>query len=141
VRDYETDNPGFGYSAGYRQPNATTTVYIYDLKRRDIPDDPLAPVIKAELEATKADILRTQQSGAYLKVESKDAFSIADAQSRTRFLCAAFKLTRSDGALASYACVGGWNGKFIKFRITAEQQSEVDARGFVRAWIDLLWPS
>jgi hypothetical protein len=40
VREYEKDNPGLGYSVGYRQPDAVTTVYIYDLKARNIPDDP-----------------------------------------------------------------------------------------------------
>ena len=63
VREYEKDNPGLGYSVGYRQPGAVSTVYIYDLKARSIPDDPSAPAIKAEFEAAKADMIAAQQQG------------------------------------------------------------------------------
>jgi hypothetical protein len=141
VRDYEKDNPGLGYSAGYRQPGATTTVYGYDLRKRGIPDDPSAPVVAAELEAAKADIVRAQQRWAYLKVELKEEFSIADARNRARFLCAGYSMVRADGELASYVCVGGWNNKFVKFRMTGEQHSRADPRPFVQAWTELLWPS
>jgi hypothetical protein len=47
LREYEKENPGLGYSVGYRLPDAVATVYIYDLKQREIPDDPAAPAIKA----------------------------------------------------------------------------------------------
>ncbi len=141
VREHEKDNPGLGYSVGYRQPEVVATVYIYDLKQRDIPDDPSSPAIKAQLAAASADIFRTQQQGVYLKVESRDEFSLADARGRTRLLCAAYWLTRTDGELASYLCVGGWSNKFIKFRITGQQQSQAEAQRFLQAWIDLLWPA
>jgi hypothetical protein len=140
LREYEKENPGLGYSVGYRQPDAVATVYVYDLKQHDIPDDPAAPAIKQQLAAATADIFRTQQQGVYLKVESRGEFSMADARGRTRLLCAAFWLTRAGGELASYLCVGGWNNKFVKFRITGQQQSQADAQRFLQAWVDLLWP-
>jgi hypothetical protein len=141
VREFEKENPGLGYSVGYRQPDAVATVYIYDLKQRDIPDDPSAPAIQAQFAAASADIARTQQQGVYLKVEPRGEFSMADARGRTRLLCSAFQLTRTGGELASYLCVGGWNNKFIKFRITGQQQSQPEAQRFLQAWVDLLWPA
>ena len=140
VREYEKDNPGLGYSVGYRQPDAVATVYIYDLKQRDIPDDPSAPAIKAQFAAASADIFRTQQQGVYLKVESRGEFSMTDARGRTRLLCATFWLTRTTGEFASDLCVGAWNNKFVKFRITGQQQSQAEAQRFLQAWVDLLWP-
>jgi hypothetical protein len=141
LREYEKENPGLGYSVGYRQPDAVATVYVYDLKQRDVPDDASAPAIKAQFAAASADVFRTQQQGVYLKVESRGEFSMADARGRTRLLCAAFWLTRAGGELASYLCVGGWNNKFVKFRITGQQQSQAEAQRFLQAWVDILWPN
>lgn len=143
VLDYEKDSPGLGYGVGYRQPGVVTTVYIYDLKKRDIPDDPSAPAIATQLEAGKADMLRAPRQGANLTIEPKDQFSIADVHSRTRLVCIAAKLVRTDppNELVSHLCVGGWKSKFVKFRITTEQQSQADARRLMQAWMDLLWPS
>jgi hypothetical protein len=141
VREYEKENPGLGYSVGYRLSDAVATVYIYDLKQRDIPDDPSAPAIQAQFAAASADVLRTQQQGVYLQVEPRGEFSMTDAPGRTRLLCAAFQLTRTVGELASYLCVGGWNNRFVKFRITGQQQSQPEAQRFLQAWVDLLWPA
>ena len=143
VHDYEKRSPGLGYSVGYRQPGSVTTVYIYDLKKRDIPDDPSAPAIKAQLEAAKVDMLQAPRQGAYLKIEPNAQFSIADARTRTRLLCVAGRLVRTDppDERLSDVCVGGWKQKFIKFRTTADQQSQANALGFLQAWMDLLRPS
>jgi hypothetical protein len=74
-------------------------------------------------------------------VESRREFSMADARGRARMLCAAFQLTRAGGELASYLCVGGWSNKFVKFRITGQQQSQAEAQRFLQAWVDMLWPN
>jgi hypothetical protein len=143
VVDYEKQNPGLGYSAGYRQPDAVATVYIYDLKAREIPDDPAAPAIKAQFEAAKGDMAHALQQGIYSRIEHKDQFWIADAHRRTRLVCGAATVMRPDRPeeLATYLCVGGWNNKFIKFRITGEQLPEAVVRRFLQAWMDLLWPA
>jgi hypothetical protein len=139
LREYEKEHPGLGYSVGYRWPDAVATVYIYDLKQRDIPDNPSAAPIKAQFASASADIFRTQQQGVYRNVEALGDFSMADAHGRTRLQCGAFKLTRTEGELASYLCVGGWNNKFVKFRITGQPEAEV--KQFLQAWVDRLWPN
>ena len=87
-------------------------------------------------------MLRAPWPGAYLKIEPNAEFSIADTRTLTRLLCLAGRLVRTDppGERLSDVCVGGWKQKFIKFRTTADQQSKADARGFLQAWMDLLWP-
>ena len=127
---------------GYRQPGAVSTVYIYDLKRRDIPDDPSAPAIKAEFEAAKGDMMSVLQQGLYSKVEPKEQFWAADAHNRTRLLCGAATVVRIDRPeeLASYLCVGGWNGRFI---VSDHRGAAAGGLGTaVPAGLDgLLWPT
>jgi hypothetical protein len=143
VRDYEKDHPGLGYSVGYRQPGVVSTVYIYDLQMRDIPDDPSARVIKAEFEAAQGDMMGVLRQGLYSKVDRKEQFWAADAHNRPRLLCGVATVVRIERAdeLASYLCVGGWNGKFVKFRITGAQLPDASVRRFLQAWMDLLWPT
>ncbi len=143
VRDYEKDNPGLGYSVGYRQPGVVTTVYVYDLQKREIPDDPTASTITAEFQQAMAEIVQLQRQGGYATVEPNGEFSVADANGRTRLACASVRLVRADrpGDLVSYLCVGGWRSKFVKFRATMEPQLQAGARAFLQAWVGLLWPS
>jgi hypothetical protein len=56
-RDYESSQPGLGYSAGYHQGNLTGTVYIYDDRKQSIPDDPQSPLVKAQLEQSRRDVV------------------------------------------------------------------------------------
>jgi hypothetical protein len=56
-RDYRSIRPGLGYSAGYHQGNLTGTVYIYDDGKQSIPDDPQSPLVKAQLEQSRRDVL------------------------------------------------------------------------------------
>src|SRR5262245_6837284 len=56
-RDYESNQPGLGYSAGYKQGNLTGTVYIYDDRKQSIPDDPQSPLVKAQLEQSRRDVV------------------------------------------------------------------------------------
>jgi hypothetical protein len=135
-RDYESNQPGLGYSAGYKQGNLIGTVYIYDDRKRSIPDDPQSPLVKAQLEQSRRDVLSLRR-GVGVKV--KEAFTIEDARGRTRLICAAFAITGDDGRPRdSFSCLGVAKNKFLKFRISGVSQPE--ARRFVNAWINLLWP-
>jgi hypothetical protein len=135
-RDYRSIRPGLGYSAGYHQGNLTGTVYIYDDGKQSIPDDPQSPLVKAQLEQSRRDVLGLRR-GVGVKV--KEDFTIEDARGRTRLICAAFAITGDDGRPRdSFSCLGVAKNKFLKFRISGVSQAE--ARQFVNAWINLLWP-
>jgi hypothetical protein len=138
IADHESSQPGLGHSAGYRQGNLTGTVYIYDDGKQSIPDDPQSPLVKAQLEQSRTDVLGLWQ-GVGVKVDVKEDFTIEDARGRTRLICAAFALTGADGHSAvTFSCLGVAKNKFLKFRISGASQAE--ARQFVNAWINLLWP-
>src|SRR6516164_11637500 len=135
-RDYRSIRPGLGYSAGYHQGNLTGTVYIYDDGKQSIPDDPQSPLVKAQLEQSRRDVLGLRR-GVGVKV--KEDFTIEDARGRTRLICAAFAITGDDGRPRdSFSCLGVAKNKFLKFRISGVSQAE--ARRFLNAWINLLWP-
>jgi hypothetical protein len=63
----------------------------------------------------------------------------------TRFVCLAlgYRHNRANSDVDSYACVSAWNNKFVKIRMTAVRNAATatQARSFVEAWIDLLWPA
>jgi hypothetical protein len=137
-RDYESNQPGLGYSAGYKQGNLIGTVYIYDDRKQSIPDDPQSPLVKAQLEQSRTELVGLWH-GVGVRVDLKEDFTIEDARGRTRLICAAFAITGDDGRPRdSFSCLGVAKNKFLKFRISGVSQAE--ARRFVNAWIDLLWP-
>src|SRR5215813_3492899 len=134
-RDYESNQPGLGYSAGYKQGNLTGTVYIYDDRKQSIPDDPQSPLVKAQLEQSRRDVVGLRRG---IGVKVKEDFTIEDARGRTRLICGAFVITDGDGRPRdSFSCLGVAKSKFLKFRISGVSQAE--ARRFVNAWINLLW--
>lgn len=138
IRDYESSQPGLGYSAGYSQGNLTGTVYIYDDGKQSIPDDPQSPLVKAQLEQSRSDVLGLWH-GVGVKVDVKEDFTIEDAHGRTRLICTAFAITGDDGRpRETFSCLGVAKNKFLKFRISGASQAE--ARRFLNAWINLLWP-
>src|SRR2546423_730367 len=92
VRDYETTNPGLGYSAGYQHRGATSTLYIYDGKVAAIPDDPRAPMVTEQIEQARSNISEAQP--ARTTVEDKGTFTIADSGNRPRLVCDRFVIKK-----------------------------------------------
>jgi hypothetical protein len=69
-RDYRSIRPGLGYSAGYHQGNLTGTVYIYDDGKQSIPDDPQSPLVKAQLEQSRRELVGLWH-GVGVRIESR----------------------------------------------------------------------
>jgi hypothetical protein len=142
--DYETTNPGLGHSVQFIRPGWRIDVYIYDARQTSIPDDPRSAPVKRQLDEARLDILEMQRRGAYSDVEVKSDYAI-ERHGATRFVCVAlsYRHNRAKADVDSYACVSAWNNKFIKIRMTAgrDAATAAEARSFVEAWIDLLWPS
>ena len=141
-RDYETTNPGLGYSVAYRREGWTATVYVYDLGLRSIPDDPRSRVSMRNFEQAKEDVLAAQRQGAYRSAELKRDFLLPETGA-PRLQCASFTLVRRDNnEYDSYLCVTAWRGSFVKLRLTGERHESNDAAAgrFMAAWMRLLWP-
>lgn len=141
-RNYEKDNPGLGYSVGYRRGSWTATVYVYDQRRASIPDDLQSDIIKAEFAAAKRDILDGARRGVWRKAELLRDFNLPTA-GRPRFTCASFTIVNKEGVeLDSTLCVAAARNKFVKFRVTGPRQGtdRAEPLRFIEAWSRLLWP-
>jgi hypothetical protein len=140
--NFERARPGDGYGLDYSRPGWKLDVYIYDLKRAAIPEDPKSAIVRAEFERSREDVFLAQPRGLYAQVYLRRNFSIEDAKKQTRFQCAAFYLTR-DGAKPQdgFLCVTSWNNKFVKFRMTtlSDRDTETTARAHMASWIPVLW--
>ena len=142
IHDYEATEPGLGYSASYRRGEMIATVYIYDDGKPFIADDPQSLLVVVQLEQSRTEILRLwQEVGAKADVEER--FTMEDARGRTRLICTGFALIGNDGPVSdTFACLGVAKNKFLKFRVstTHRKGSQAEAKRFVNAWIDRLWP-
>ena len=142
--NFEKIRPGDGYGLDYSQFGWKLDVFIYDLKRAAIPEDPKSAIVRAEFERARADAFLAQPRGLYAQVYLRRNFTIEDGAKRTCFQCAAFHLTR-DGAKPQdgFLCVTSWNNKFVKLRLTtlSDASAENSARKYVNDWIPVLWGS
>ena len=75
-RDYEPTNPGLGFGTGYRHRGAISTVFIYDLQQKRIPDDLAAAPVVQQFEQAHGDI--TRYLGADGTLTSRGVFTLAD---------------------------------------------------------------
>ena len=67
-----------------------------------------------------------------------------DARGRTRLICTGFALIGNEGPVSdTFACLGVAKNKFLKFRVSTipHKGSQAEAKRFITAWIDRLWPS
>jgi len=143
TRDFETEHPGLGYGVRYQKPGWAVDIFIYDLRRSSIPDDPGSDVVKAQLEQAQGDVFEQQRRGAYSQVTMTGSYTVKDMGGRDRFLCDDFSYVRQpEGSVDSFLCVTGWNNKFVKFRMTTrhDPRSGAEARQFMEAWLKVLWP-
>jgi hypothetical protein len=143
--DYETKHPGLGYSVQFRRQGWRIDVYIYDARRKSIPDDPRSAVVKGQLENARREIFEMQRGARYRNVEIRRNY-IVERNRTTRFVCSAltFHHNGTDVDVDSFVCVSSWNNRFIKIRMTTARggaTTSADAQTFVEAWSDLLWPS
>jgi hypothetical protein len=142
--DFEKNNPGWGYSVAFLRKDWAINVYIYDRKLNSIPDDPTAPLIKEQLDNSKAEILQIEKRGDYANVVVRGQYIINDRRGRQRFSCMTFNYLHKkwSATVDSYLCIAGTRNKFFKIRATTKQDagSVAFARTFVEAWIPVLWP-
>jgi hypothetical protein len=147
--DFETKQPGMGYGLRFARPDWTIDVFIYDLKKKSIPDDPASAAVQAALEEAKGEIVNTEKRGDYVGLTTKGVFTIADIAGRGRFICVEYNYFHKRRAvdLDSYLCLAGARGEFFQIRMDTVKGKHPanEVRRFVeawaRAWIPVLWPS
>ncbi len=140
--NFERTSPGQGYVMDYTMPGWKLDVFVYDLKRREIPADVNSAIVRAEFERSRGDVFLAHPRGPYAQVYLRRNFAIDDGSKRLRFQCAAFHLTR-DGAKPQdgFMCVTSLRNKFVRLRLTtlADDRTESEARKLVATWIPVLW--
>jgi hypothetical protein len=104
VTDNEPTTPGMGQSIAYGAQGIKATVYLYDKKRRDIPADIDASVVRDELEIAVSNIIELTPTASQAGELAKDR----------NLLIQTFNI---DGEL-SLIGIGVFQGKFIKLRMT-----------------------
>jgi hypothetical protein len=121
--DYEKTQPGLGHGVAYTSGRWLANIYVYDMRRKSIPDDPATDVLKSQFAQAQDDISSSQRQGRWLKVEFKRTFMYPE-NGTPRFNCADLKLrTRENTDVDSLLCVGAARNKFLKFRLTGPQDT------------------
>jgi hypothetical protein len=140
VQDYEKTHPGFGQSVAYGQGPWRADVYVYDLRRSSIPDDPASEAVTQEFEQAKNDVFRARQRGAWQRAELDRTFTLPE-RGPPRFTCASFTLvSKANVEVDSTLCVTASKNKFVKFRVTGPQRGAAEPAQFIEAWAPLLSP-
>ena len=150
IKDFEATNPGLGQAVQYALPGWRNTLFVYDLKRTDIPEAADAAVIAPQLAQAAADILTLKQRGDYADVEEGLAFTVPSG-ANARFHCKSYVLKSptplggvksATSEFDSYLCVTTWRQKFVKARLTTARRPAAarEAAAFIAALDQALKP-
>ena len=150
IKDFEATNPGLGQAIAYQAPGWRNTLFVYDLKRKDLPEMADAAVIAPQLQQAAGDILTLKKRGDYADVEEGLAFTVP-AGAAPRFHCKSYVLKSAtplggvksaSSDFDSYLCVTTWRKKFIKARMTTERRASAarEAAEFIAALDQALKP-
>lgn len=150
IKDFEASNPGLGQAIAYQLPGWRNTLFVYDLKRKDLPEKADAKVIAPQLQQAAGDILTLKKRGDYAEVEEGLAFMVP-AGANPRFHCKSYVLKSAtplggiksaSSEFDSYLCVTTWRKKFIKARMTTERRASAprEAAEFIAALDQALKP-
>jgi hypothetical protein len=141
VQDYEKKQPGLGQGIAYTSGPWLANVYVYDMRRTSIPDDPASDVLKSQFAQAQDDIFTSRRQGRWLTVELKRTFMYPESGT-PRLNCADFKLrTRENADVDSLLCVGAARNKFMKFRVTGPAgASDGEALRFIETLEQALRP-
>jgi hypothetical protein len=140
VQDYEKKQPGLGQGVAYTNGPWLANVYVYDMRRTSIPDDPASDVLKSQFAQAQDDVHASARQGRWLKVELKRTFMYPEG-GPPRFNCADYKLrTRENTEVDSVLCVGAAKNKFMKFRVTGPQGGDGEALRFIETLESQLRP-
>lgn len=134
--DYESRTPGLGLGVTYRASalRAVADVYIFDLRRDDLPDEGLDDPAPAALAALVADVeqLRIRRQG--MRVTDTGRFTLP-LDGVAQLTCVTFLIVLPDESeRTSLGCIGFASGWLVKLRATAaERASEPLLHDFARA--------
>jgi hypothetical protein len=131
THDYEKTQPGLGQGVAYTSGPWLANIYVYDMRRTSIPDDPASDVLKSQFAQAQDDIFTSLRYGRWVKATLRRTFAFPESGT-PRFNCADFTLlTRENTEVYSLLCVGAAKNKFVKFRVTGPQGGGGEALRFI----------
>ena len=135
--DYDPKEPGFGFSYGYNAPGSFATVYVYDLRLRNIPSSADAPLIQRQRDQAVSDVLEATKQGLYQSSTVKRKYLLRGPGGRPAYSAAEFSLVREGRSYDSFVYVTGWKGNFLKIRYSTltHQASARDADRFALSFL------
>ena len=150
IKDFEASNPGLGQAIAYQAPGWRNTLFVYDLKRKDLPEKADAALIAPQLQQAAGDILTLKKRGDYADVHEGLAFTVPTG-ANPRFHCKSYVLKSAtplggvksaSSEFDSYLCVTTWRKKFVKARMTTERRASAprEAAEFIAALDQALKP-
>lgn len=108
-----------GYTVGYNATGAAVTVYVFNRRMADIPDDPASEPVRAEMASAKDALRAAKRRGLYETVEEQEAGEkrLGGKDGRPA-LYARYRLGMEGQAAESEIYVLVYRDHFIKVRTT-----------------------
>ncbi len=136
--DFETRRPGMGYGIRYqRGPKLWADVFVYDFRRKDIPESYDEKISYAELDLVGKGIAKAVEIGAYRSATANGSFAVP-ATGTPRLNCDRFQIAPPTGEERdSIACVTNRGSRFVKIRLDGPKGSLGGApiQAFLKAWV------
>lgn len=121
---YETKHPGFG--VGYQYEDAVTQldISVFDGGYTDITDGIFSERVNLQYEEAKEQIAAIEENGYYkiVKVETDDWIQVGEQP----FLYFRYTFTNGFEEKSSYLLVTGYDGNFLKVRLTTQIDPDTD---------------
>mgnify|MGYP006088620155 CR=1 FL=1 len=130
--DNEAEHPGLGCTVPYNAPGVKATIYVYDLNFEVIPDGPESECVLQHFRNEVAQLTQMVEHGLYASASVNQVYVTGGPERGREFLCADISIRQNGQELDSYLYLTGYDGKFVKVRVTSpsSEQSEMQARKF-----------
>lgn len=142
ITDYESANPGLGWSYPYHGPDCTLTLYYYDMRSAPRVDGPSSPEVMEQYKSSLEDAQQMVARGIYEKAALVGCYPVADASGTLTFMGAELAIVQSGQVSSSHLLLTAAKGMFIKVRVTGVSGPETAAatRRFAAEYAKALWP-
>jgi len=132
-RDYEKDNPGYGWSIEYLGKFAAN-VYVYDLKKRSLPDGIKSKPAQDHFAETCKEVFLLKDNVNVKVLISSETLDLGGLS----WLHASFSYTLYGDKVISRLFLTVHKGHFLKVRVTRRASAEPDQDKLVQSFVEEL---
>ena len=132
-RDYETQNPGLGYSERFQSGLGWIDVYVYDMRRSDWLTGTADTGFAAHFDTTVNEVRHFARQGVYAQLQVGETRDLKLAGQDFRMV--SFQYQRDGKSMASVTYLTASRGRLVKYRMSLfaplQVPIEVSAREFI----------